>query len=280
MFLDATVDDDIRTWLLEDIPYWDISSRALADTRLMQAKIIAKSDGMISGLSICARIFELVDLQVIPQKVDGDLVQKGDTILLIEGMVSKILQAERVALNILCHMSGITNKTNHMIKLLRNNGLRTMLAATRKTLPGLRKYEKYAVLIGGGDTHRLDLSAMALIKENHIRAFGGIDSAVNHVKNQISFSQKIEIEVTNAKEALQAAETPVDIVMFDNFTPAEIKEVLPQLKKINPNLLTEASGNISEDTIIAYAESGVDIVSMGSLTHSVRSFDFSLLVIE
>ena len=157
---------------------------------------------------------------------------------------------------------------------------KTIIAATRKTTPGLRKYQKYAVKIGGGDTHRLDLSSMAMIKENHIVMYEGIINAINEVRNVMSFSQKLEIEVKNEKEALTAANEGVDIIMLDNFELSEVNQLVKKLKDINPKMLIEISGDINAKTFDKYLDLNVDIISMGELTHSVRNFNLSLIIKE
>ena len=277
MILDIQLDEDIRSWLKEDIPYWDVSFVDTED-EIVQARIVSKDHGIIAGSKVLQRIYHLLGVELIEIKEDGQRVDYGDVVARLKGKASKILQAERVSLNILGHMSGIATYTRNLVEEIKNQGLNTRIAATRKTLPGLRKYQKWAVIIGGGDTHRLDLSSMALIKENHIAAYGGVEEAIDEVRNRISFSHKIEIEVTTNEEALTAAKKYIDIIMLDNFSPDQIKAILPKIKEINDKVLIEASGGITEETILDYSRSGVDIISLGKLTHSVSNFDVSLLI--
>ncbi len=269
---------DVHNWIAEDLPFYDISS-SFVPNKKVTAVIIAKQEGIVCGLEIAEEIFSQCGTAFLPLKNDGAHVKKLDQIAQINGMVRDILIAERTALNILGHLSGIATQTNKLVSLLTSQGLKTRIAATRKTLPGLRRYEKYAVEIGGGDTHRLNLSDMVLLKENHLAEFESVTQALQTVKDKISFSKKIEIEVTNETEALEAASTGLaDIIMLDNFSPDEIRNVIHKIKKIDPNVLIEASGGITPHNLVDYATAGVDIISMGYLTHSVKNFDLSLLV--
>ena len=220
---------------------------------------------------------EIIILEIIK---DGAKVKKGEVIVKIKGETNKILLLERVMLNILGHLSGIATLTNKYVMRINEVNKKTIIAATRKTTPGLRKYQKYAVKIGGGDTHRLDLSSMAMIKENHIVMYEGIINAINEVKKVMSFSQKLEIEVKNEKEALTAANEGVDIIMLDNFELSEVNQLVKKLKDINPKMLIEISGDINAKTFDKYLDLNVDIISMGELTHSVRNFNLSLIIKE
>ncbi len=276
MFEYTKLDDDIDRWLSEDVPFWDISSVHLPDN-IQNAKIIAKQDGIVSGIHVVIRIFEKLNVKVFVKVKEGQIVHKGDVIMDVSGNNKQILEGERVALNILSHMSGIATYTNNLVTRIKKHNPKCRLAATRKTLPGLRVYEKWAVQIGGGDTHRMSLSSMVMLKENHIAAYGGIITAMEIIREKTPFSSKIEIEVRTDEEARLAAVNKADIIMLDNYKPADIYRILPDLRGIYPTVLVEASGNINEDNIEDYAKTGVDIISMGRLTHSAIAFDFSLL---
>ncbi|MHA2253050.1 MAG: carboxylating nicotinate-nucleotide diphosphorylase, partial [Candidatus Kariarchaeaceae archaeon] len=208
---------------------------------------------------------------------DGDLIKKGDVILQLKGKPSNILQAERLALNILSHMSGISTTTSKLVGIVKSRNSMSKVTATRKTIPGIRKYQKWAVKVGGGDTHRMSLSSMILIKENHIASYGGISNAIESIRKKISFSTKLEIEVRIDEEAIQAASAGVDVIMLDNYKPKQIQNILPRLRDINSKLIVEASGNINIENIVAYADTNVDIISLGEITHSVKAFDMTLI---
>ncbi|MHA2504457.1 MAG: carboxylating nicotinate-nucleotide diphosphorylase [Candidatus Kariarchaeaceae archaeon] len=279
MISKAILDTDIRNWIAEDVPFWDVSFIDDQD-REVSGYIVAKSTGILAGIEVAKRIFGIMEIRVLTARADGDYLEPGEKFLTFEGKASDILIAERLVLNILSHMSAIATKTNELTTRLRTMDLKTKIAATRKTLPGFRKYQKWAVVIGGGDTHRLNLSAMVLIKENHVATYNGIRNSILAIRERVSFSHKIEIEVRNRVEALEAAETGVDIIMLDNFDPDMIPGIIEEIREIDPKVLVEASGGITEDNYVDYAARGVDIISMGSLTHSVRIFDMSLLLNE
>jgi len=274
---------DVENWLQEDIPFWDHSSQHLLDSEVLMAHIYAKQSGMISGVEVAKEVFFTFDVEVTFCLPDGSLVQEGDNILRLKGKLSDIVRAERVALNILSHMSGVTTKTHHMVTKAHteseNHNLR--VACTRKTLPGLRLYQKYAVAVGGGDTHRMALSDMIMLKENHLMGSQTISEALYNSATKSSFSQKIEIEVETLESAIEAVETGIpDLVMLDNFKPEDIPTAVQKIKEANDLTLVEASGNITEQNIGEYAKSGVDIISMGSLTHSVKGLDISLRILN
>ena len=277
MLNDILLEDDIKRWIHEDCPAWDVSSLPIYKNVIEQAKIIAKQNGIACGSNILVKVFSELKVEVTSNISDGDHINEGDVLFTLEGPAPNILQAERVGLNIFSHMSGIATYTHALVSKINSEGLNTIIAATRKTLPGLRKYQKWAVTVGGGDTHRMNLSSMVMLKENHVAAYGGITEAIQQIRENTSFSMRMEIEVRNNEEAIEAAESRVDIIMLDNYKPEQIKEILPIIKGISSDSLIEASGNINEETYLDYARSGVDIISMGRITHSSKFFDCSLL---
>lgn len=277
MFLQPSIDEDIKKWLNEDIPNWDPHSVGIDQNSEVKASIIAKQDGVISGVSVLERIFELCNVTVSNKLSDGTSIKQGTVICTLTGNSTSILQAERTALNIFTHMSGITTMTAKMIEEIKQNGSNVKIAGTRKTLPGLRKYQKYAIHCGGGDTHRMNLESMIMLKENHIAQFKSITEAVKIYKSRSSFSLKIEVEVRTLNEALEAAEQSIDILMLDNFDLSKLNETIKQIKTINPKVLIEISGGISPNNIFDYLKYPVDIISIGALTHSNDVFDASLL---
>lgn len=273
------VDEAIRRALEEDLgEEGDITTLATLGTtpRIKRAFILAKEEGVVCGVEVMRRTFSLVDSSVRVECLvhDGEWIQKGKVIAEIHGPVQSILTGERVALNFLGFMSGIATKTARIVEKLQGTKLR--LLDTRKTLPGLRVFEKYAVAVGGGYNHRYGLYDMILIKENHRVAAGGISPAVERAKRL--YPQKlIEVEVSTLEEVREALGTSADILMLDNMSDEEISravEIVSGQKKL------EASGNMTEERILRLAHSGVDFVSMGALTHTISPLDVSLLMEE
>jgi len=269
-------------WIKEDIPFFDITSEIIDENKKCRAIILAKKSGIVAGVRIISKFYEKLGIKVKVLKDEGSRVKKGDIILEIIGNARKILMTERVILNLLSHMSGIATVTRNIIEKVKKVNPKIIIAATRKTLPGLRLFEKYAVKIGGGDTHRMSLTDMILIKDNHLKIIGDVEKAVKKAKKLASFTKKIEIEVSSLKDAIKAAKSGADIIMLDNMSPNEIKEVIETLKKLGlrDKILIEASGGITPENIEEYAKTGVDIISLGYLTHSAPALDISLEVIE
>lgn len=267
------VDKIINDALKEDIPYGDITASSIV-TNGSKAKtsLIAKEDGIICGLPVFERVFTILGDVTFKSFInEGSSVTKGDIIGELYGDALNILMGERVALNLLQKMSGIATLTNKYVKKL--EGLNTKLLDTRKTTANLRILEKYAVKIGGGHNHRFSLSDGILIKDNHIGYAGSIKNAIKLAKENSSFVRKIEVETEYKEQILEAIEAGADIIMLDNMTPNQVKEMV---KLIAGRAITECSGNITLDTIRSYALSGVDFISSGELTHSVKAFDISL----
>lgn len=270
------IDRLIETALLEDINYIDAATDLLLDEEQQgSARFIAKDDGVLCGLDIALRVFELIqpDFKAEIYKTDGDFLKKGDIIAEVSGKTKTILKGERTALNLIQHMSGIATATNKAVKLV--EGTNASIADTRKTLPGLRPIEKYAVTVGGGKNHRYNLSDCAMLKDNHVDAGGGITSAVNKLRKKLGHTVKIELEVRNLDELREALSVDVDIIMLDNMSCEDMKKAV---EITNGKAKLEASGGITDETIRAVAETGVDIISMGAITHSVKAFDISLKI--
>lgn len=271
------VDDIIKTALLEDINYIDTTTDYLIDeAQEDSAKFLAKSDGVLCGIEVALRVFEILQPNGFKAEVykhDGDKLKKGDIIAEIHGKTRTILKGERTALNLIQHMSGIATAANKAVELVK--GTNASIADTRKTLPGLRPLQKYAVTVGGGRNHRYNLSDAAMLKDNHVDAGGGISNAVAKLKSKLGHMTKVELEVRNLDELKRALDAGVDVIMLDNMTPDMMKEAV---RITDGKALLEASGNITDDTLRAVAETGVDIISMGALTHSVKAFDISLKI--
>jgi len=267
------VDDIIKRALKEDSPYGDVTVSAIVSPlERAEVDLIAKEDGIICGLDIFKRVFEILgEVEVNLFVKDGDLVKNTMVIGKVTGNAGNILVGERIALNLLQRMSGIATLTNKYVKKL--EGANTKILDTRKTTPNLRVLEKYAVKIGGGVNHRFSLSDGILIKDNHIGYAGGIKEAIELAKKNSSFVRKIEVETETKDQVLEALEAGADIIMLDNMSPDLARDMV---KLINGRALTECSGNITLDTVTDYGKTGVDYISSGELTHSVKAFDISL----
>ena len=274
--LQCYIDNIITTALMEDINYIDAAAdNLIPDDHKSSAYYVAKDDGVICGIEIAKRVFELagtgVEFKILLS--DRTKVKKGDIIAEMEGSTLTLLKGERTALNILQHMSGIATATNKCVELVK--GTNASVTDTRKTLPGLRALQKYAVTVGGGKNHRFNLSDAAMLKDNHIDAYGGITAAVAALREHIGHTVKIEVEVRTLDELREALDNKVEIVMLDNMSCQEMAEAV---KITAGRALLEASGNVTAENIRAVAETGVDIISLGALTHSVKCFDVSMKI--
>ncbi|MEA1986816.1 MAG: carboxylating nicotinate-nucleotide diphosphorylase [Candidatus Marinimicrobia bacterium] len=272
-----TVNKIIENALAEDIQSGDITSIAMNISKDANAKIVAKENGILAGVEVAKEIFKQLDdrLEVSFSKSDGENIEAGDEILTISGSGQSILTAERVALNLLGRMSGIATTVKKFANEIKDT--KCKILDTRKTMPLLRELDKYSVECGGGKNHRYGLFDMILIKENHIRWIGGVEKAIESAlefnKNQEKKVQ-IEIEVTNLSEFQTAIKFPIDRIMLDHFSLSEMEEAV---KTNNTNIELEVSGDVNMNTVKQIAETGVNFISVGALTHSVRNFDFSLL---
>ncbi len=272
----AYIDNIINTALAEDINYIDVTTdNLLSPEHKSSAYYIAKDSGVLCGIDIAKRVFELVGVNVEFETLihDGEKVKKGDIIAKMNGSTVTLLKGERTALNILQHLSGIATATNKCAELVK--GTNASVTDTRKTLPGLRAMQKYAVTVGGGKNHRYNLSDGAMLKDNHIDAYGGITQAVTALRKKIGHMVKIEVEVRNLDELREALEVGCEVIMLDNMNCDEMKKAV---EINNGRALLEASGNITLENIRSVAETGVDIISLGALTHSVKCFDISMRI--
>ena len=276
------LDELIRLWFAEDIGDGDHTTLSCIPADAMgKSQLIIKEDGVLAGVEVAKRIFRAFDptLRMTQYLHDGDRVKVGDIAFIVEGRIQSLLQTERLMLNIMQRMSGIATRTAEYVKRLEGTGTRVL--DTRKTTPGLRLLEKEAVKIGGGVNHRIGLFDMILLKDNHIDFAGGIPQAISRARDYCRAKGKdlkIEIEVRNFDEILQVLETGgVDRVMFDNFTPEDTRKAV---EMIAGRFETESSGGITFDTIRDYALCGVDFISVGALTHSVKSLDMSFKAVK
>ena len=268
------VDDIIERALKEDIKYLDVSSDYLlpADQR-NEAYFVANADGVLCGLDVALRTFELLDDSFSAKiyKHDGEKIAAGDVIAEFSGKTVLLLKGERTALNLLQHMSGIATATARAVELVR--GTNAQITDTRKTLPGMRALQKYAVVCGGGKNHRFNLSDGAMLKDNHIDAGGGIAKTVETLRGKLGHMVKIEVETRDLDEVREAVEAGADIIMLDNMSNDEMCEAV---QIIGGRAKTEASGGITLENLAEVAKTGVDIISLGALTHSVHAFDISM----
>ena len=268
------VDDLIKRAITEDINYIDSTTDLLIDEDdISEAYFVAKADGVLAGIDVAMRVFTMLDdtIEMNIRFADGDEIKKGDIIAEFKGHTCAMLKAERTALNLLQHMSGIASYTNKCIKAV--EGTNASIADTRKTLPGLRALQKYSVVAGGGRNHRYNLTDAAMLKDNHIDAYGGITQAVTALRKKAGHMLQIEVEVRNFEELNEALAVKADVIMLDNMSCEDMKKAV----EINAGRAKlEASGNVTLDNIRDVALTGVDIISLGALTHSVTAFDISM----
>ncbi|HEX7467522.1 MAG TPA: carboxylating nicotinate-nucleotide diphosphorylase [Methanobacterium sp.] len=277
-----TVENDLIHLIYQDIGFEDLTTKALIPPDMdIKAHIICKQDGIISGADLVSSILRKFSLMVYLEKQDGEQVSAGDIVMEIEGNAQDLLGLERTVLNLLMRMSGIATLTSQMLEKAAVVNPDVILAGTRKTTPGMQFFEKDAIRCGGGDTHRYRLDDCVLIKDNHLALVGDVKLAVEKARKYASFTKKIEVEVETLKDAVRAVKAGADIVMLDNMSPDDIKNVLTTLESLGlkDKVLIEVSGGITPENIADYSETGVDIISTGYLTHSARALDMSLEII-
>ena len=270
------IDDIIKTALNEDINYIDVTTDYLVDENSVStAKYVSKADGVICGIDVALRVFELLDNNVKSEIFihDGEKAEKGDIIAKFTASTKALLKGERTALNLIQHMSGVATATNRCVELVK--GTKASIADTRKTLPGLRALQKYTVTVGGGKNHRYNLSDCAMLKDTHLDAYGSMTGAVRALREKMGHTVKIEVEVSDLEQLNEALSLGVEIIMLDNMS---CKEMAEAVRITNGRAKLEASGNVTEETIREIAETGVDIISLGAITHSVRAFDISMKI--
>lgn len=270
------VENIIKTALMEDINYCDVTTDYLIpEDQQGEGRFMAKADGILCGVEVAARVFTMLDesTEVEILKHDGEAVKYGDDILKLKGKTAVLLKGERTALNLIQHMSGVATASNKYAKIV--EGTNASIADTRKTLPGLRPLQKYAVMTGGAKNHRYNLSDAAMLKDDHIDAAGGITAAITKLRTKIGHMTKIEVETRTLEELQEALDAKADIIMLDNMSPETMKKAV---EITAGRAVLEASGGITDETLRAVAESGVDIISVGALTHSVKAFDISMYI--
>lgn len=267
---------ELQKFLDEDLGLGDVTSNLLEKKQII-AKIITRQETIVSGTNFAKQIFSLKKCNAKIIKKDGSRAKANQIILEVRGDAASILSCERTALNLLSRMCGISTKTNQLNTLIQKVNRKTKLFATRKTAPGLRYFDKIAVEIGGGKKHRMTLHDMIMLKDNHLAVEKSIVGLVAKAKKT---RRKIEVEVENQKDAILVATLGVDVIMLDNFTPKQIKKIVKILNdlKLRKNIQIEASGRISEKNILQYADTGVDMISVGGITNSTQGIDLSLEV--
>ena len=268
----------VEEYLQEDVGDGDITTIALIGDEVGTARIRANEDGVIAGLEQAIEVFQHLGLKVTPLARDGEAVSAGSNVLSVEGALRSLLTGERLALNFLMRMSGIATATNKVVQACRARNPDIRVAATRKTTPGFRPFEKRAVVLGGGDPHRSRLDDAILIKYNHLAVVGSITEAVRRAK-KVSFTKKVEIEVESLDEGEEAARAGADIILLDNMEPEKAARCAEAIRRIDPRIVVEASGGITPENAPDYAEA-VDVISLGWITHSARAMQFSLDILE
>ena len=275
-------EEALKSFIREDIGHADITSDALVDPEMLaEASILCKEEAVVAGVEEALSLLRLAGCEGSAKVQDGGHTTARKEILLAHGPARSLLSIERTLLNLISHMSGVATATAELVSTAkRESGGKVRVACTRKTLPGLRHFEKRAVELGGGDTHRLRLDDAVLIKDNHLTLAGSIRETVRKAKTRVSFTKKIEVEATTPDQAVEAAEAGADIVLLDNMTTQEIQRSLSLLeaKSLRERVLVEASGGITRENIASYAKTGVDVVSVGAITHSARAIDMSMEV--
>ncbi|MFX1571225.1 MAG: carboxylating nicotinate-nucleotide diphosphorylase [Promethearchaeota archaeon] len=273
------IEKKLREFLEEDCNFADVSSGCIPPNVEVSAKIFAKSNGYVSGLEELKLLFEILGISVNLIKNDGEALKEGDIIAELNGNAREILLGERVALNLITHMSKITSTAKKFVKIIKNSGKNVKVACTRKTTPGIRIFEKKAVELAKADTHRFSLDEI-LLKDTHLKYYNGdVEFLLKNIDKKVSFVKKIEIEVEKVSDVLIAAKNGADIIMLDNFSPDKVADAINLIKEHNlrDKVIIEVSGGISEDNIVDYLIAEPDIISLGLLTQNPTEFvDFSL----
>ncbi len=278
----SILEETLRSFLREDLGYGDITTDSLVDPETKgTAIVVCNEPAMISGLREALALLEIAGCKGEPVVEESDRVSAGARILNASGPAGSLLKVERTLLNILSHMSGVTTATSALVELAKKEGAsKIRIACTRKTLPGLRYFEKRAVAVAGGDTHRMRLDDAVLIKDNHLALSGTITECVKKARSRVSFTKKIEVEIVDPDQAVEAAKAGADIILLDNMKPDQVRNAVDLLQKENlrERVILEASGGIQRDNLAAYLRTDIDVVSLGALTHSAKSIDMSMSI--
>lgn len=270
-------------WLEEDNQFWDVTTELLIPPNVtVEAKIVAKEEGVVACVDEAKVVLEKLGFNVDAYLKDGSNVKPGDPVLVFRGNAKKTLLIERTLLNLLMHCSGVATVAKRFVDKVKLINPKVKVAVTRKTLPGLRYFEKKAAFIAGCDVHRFNLNDMVLIKDNHVKIVGNVVDAIKRARLKASFTKLIEVEVSSVDEAVKAVEAGADIVMLDNFKPEEVGRTVEELVKrgLRDRVLIEVSGGVTLNNVEEYVKHDVDVVSVGSITHSAPALDMSLKVVE
>ena len=274
------IENAIRSFLTEDLGYGDITTNVLVDSESRgEGRVVCKENAVIAGIEEALVLLELAGCQGTAKAHDGDHVKARTMILSVRGPARALLSVERTLLNLLSHMSGVATSAADLVSIAKRESQgKVRIACTRKTIPGLRYFEKKAVELGGGDTHRLRLDDAVLIKDNHLALAGSITESIRKAKGTVSFTKKIEVEVTTPDQAVEAAKAGADIILLDNMTPKEVERSVAMLKveNLRDQVLLEASGGIRKENLASYLSTGVDVISVGAITHSAPAIDLSM----
>jgi nicotinate-nucleotide pyrophosphorylase (carboxylating) len=266
-------DRQVERWLREDVGHHDVTNDVPGET---EGRLVTRESGVVAGLDAAAAVFDYLDCAVTRTVETGERVAAGATVLRVEGPARDVLRGERVAVNVAGHASGIATRTREAVERARDRNPAVRVAATRKTTPGLRGVEKRAVAAAGGDTHRLDLSHAVIVKDNHVAELG-LEAATRRMTDRVSFVTTVEVEVEEPADAPRAVAAGADAVLLDNMTPAAVERAVGLVAEsdADADIALEASGGVTLETVSEYAATGVDVVSMGSLTHSAPALDYS-----
>ena len=276
----SAVEDSLKSFIAEDVGHGDITSNAIiTPTAIGEGRVVCKESAVIAGIEEAMLLLELANCTAKSLVEDGKLVKAGTPILVVKGPARALLSIERTLLNLVSHMSGVATATSDLVSIAeKTGGDKVRVACTRKTLPGLRYFEKRAVELGGGDTHRLRLDDAVLIKDNHLEFNDSIAYAIGIAKAKVSFTKKIEVEVTSPNQVVDAAQAGADIILLDNMTARDVAKSVIALKAegFRDKVLVEASGGITRENLASYARTGVDVISVGAITHSAKAIDMSM----
>ena len=278
----TVVENAVRSFLAEDIGYGDITTNALIDSNQeAEGEVVCKESAVIAGIEEALFLFELTSCQGTAKAHDGQRVTAGTVVLSAQGPARVLLGVERTLLNLLAHMSGVATATADLVSIANKESQgKVKIASTRKTLPGLRYFEKRAVQLGGGDPHRLRLDDAVLIKDNHLALSGSITESVRKAKGTVSFTKKVEVEVTTPDQAVEGAKAGADIILLDNMTPKEVERSVTMLRTENlrDQVLLEASGGMRKENLASYVRTGLDVISVGAITHSAPAIDLNMAI--
>ena len=281
--LNPYVREKIRQMLCEDLGFGDLTTEVLVDPRtVVRARIVSNEEGILAGIPEASLAFKEMGVRILSSKQDGEPLRPGEVVMEVEGPAQGVLKAERVSLNLLMRMSGVATAARMMVEKAKRVAPDVRVAATRKTLPLLTYFDKRAVMVGGGDPHRWRLDDAVLVKKDHLRLVDSVEEAVRRVRRGVSFTRKVEVEVTSAEEALAAARAGADVIMLDNVPPSEVRRAVEELKRegLRERVILEVSGGITPENLEEYARAGADVLSSSYMTFRSLAVDMRLEIVE